>query len=117
MSSVPELQQDEDILLDLQQIAVKAICDMGVPGKAAEQIANRISSEIRASWGGQQIYIKKTDLAELSARNLKIYDEFNGSNHHQLAKKHGLAVPVIYRIIKAVQVQEREKRQHRLFKD
>ncbi|MDP2091783.1 MAG: Mor transcription activator family protein [Pseudohongiella sp.] len=115
--SDPEFQQDDDILIDLQQIASRVICDGGVPAANADEIASRISAEIRASWGGQQIYIKKTDLEQLSARNIDIYNEFNGSNHHQLAKKHGLAVPVIYRIIKTVQLQEREKRQHKLFKD
>jgi len=113
----PELNQDDDILTDLQQIAVKAACEHGLSADDAEAIACRISQDVRASWGGQQIYIKKVDLAELSARNLEIFREFNGSNHQQLAKKHGLAVPVIYRIIKIVQRQERDKRQHRLFKD
>lgn len=113
----PDIAQDDDILSDLQQIAIKAACEQGLPVDEAEAIACRISQDVRASWGGQQVYIKKIDLAELSARNIDIFNEFNGSNHQQLAKKHGLAVPVIYRIIKTVQQQEREKRQQKLFKD
>ena len=115
--SVPEIQQDDDILIDLHQIAARLICSDGVSAERADDLAGRIAQEIRSAWGGQQIYIKKTDLAELSARNLDIYTEFNGSNHHQLAKKYGLAVPVIYRIIKTVQQQERDKRQHKLFRE
>ncbi|WP_339859082.1 Mor transcription activator family protein [Pseudohongiella acticola] len=115
--SVPDIQQDDDILIDLHQIAARLICSDGVPAERADELAGRIAQEIRSAWGGQQIYIKKTDLAELSARNLDIYNAFNGANHHQLAKKHGLAVPVIYRIIKSVQQQERDKRQHKLFSE
>lgn len=105
--------QDDDILLDLQQIVLRTLAENGIP--AGSEMAGKIIEEVRSSWGGQQIYIKKTDQAQLTERNLEIYSEFNGSNHQWLAKKYNLAVPVIYRIVKVVQQAERDKRQHKLF--
>lgn len=108
---------DDDVLLDLQQIALRVLAEGGVDEQQAHDVACQIVADARESWGGQQVYFRKADAAQMSERNLEIYGKFNGANHFQLAKQYGLTVSVIYRIVKAMRVSEREKRQHKLFDD
>lgn len=51
------------------------------------------------TFGGSSINIKLSKNIALDYRNKQICLEFNGSNHKQLAKKYGLSVPSIYKII------------------
>lgn len=52
--------------------------------------------------GGSLIYIPKgvSDKVQANARNRLIIKEFNGFNHAYLAKKHGVSLQWIYRILK-----------------
>ena len=108
---------DDDVLQDLQQIALRVLAEGGVDEEQAHNIACQIVADARDSWGGQQVYFRKADPAQMSERNLEIYSKFNGNNHFNLAKEYGLTVSVIYRIVKAMRTAEREKRQPRLFED
>lgn len=64
-------------------------------------------------WGGQVIYIPKDMAGRIRSRDSKIYAEFSGENHAELARKYKLSFQHIHRIIK----KERERRsvkQHNL---
>ncbi|WP_234419688.1 Mor transcription activator family protein [Burkholderia oklahomensis] len=50
-----------------------------------------------------------------SQRDRRIFDEFRGDNHGELARKYGVSIQWIYKIIKAVGREEAAARQKQLF--
>ncbi len=77
--------------------------------RAACVQAEHLSDEI----GGQMWYIAKSSAAS-GERNQRIYAEFNGRNHQQLAKKYNLTQMRIYQIVAAMQDDEFARRQGKL---
>jgi Mor transcription activator family len=77
--------------------------------RAACVQAEHLSDEI----GGQMWYIAKSNAAS-GERNQRIYAEFNGRNHQQLAKKYNLTQMRIYQIVAAMQEDEFARRQGKL---
>ena len=59
-------------------------------------IANDISNQI----GGREVYINKRPRSEYARRNAEIRGEFNGRNHDELARRHGLSRRQVYRLLK-----------------
>jgi Mor family transcriptional regulator len=57
-------------------------------------------------WGGQNIYFPMGLSYKLSQRDQAIYNEFNGINHSELARKHHVSLQWIYKIVKTVQKEE-----------
>lgn len=107
-------RDDEDILKELQQIALQVLEEAGFNDEPAQGIALQLIDQVRGAWGGQQIYIRKCEPGALSKRDLEIYHKFNGRNHQQLAKQHDLTPAQVYRILRTVGQSERERRQRSL---
>jgi len=63
------------------------------------------------TWGGQQVYFPLGIREELSARDQQIYDEFNGTNQSDLARKYKVSVQWVYKIIERVRMADIAKRQ------
>ncbi len=59
--------------------------------------------------GGVFVYI------DLSARDMEIYNRYNGNNRDQLCKEYGLSVQRLYQIINAVRARELTRRQPDLY--
>lgn len=107
---IPELVIDlEDKLIEL------LLSQLSIDRPKAREIAYLAARHITDEWGGQLIYIPKNQLGKLSERDIKIWKEFNGSNHTHLAKKYGLTVQQIYKILREVGGRERAKSQQDLF--
>lgn len=70
----------------------------GLPEELGRIVADHLANE----WGGQSVYIPM----DRSRRNARIYERFDGTNIHALAKEYGVCVLTIYRIVK----QERARR-------
>ncbi|MFQ2325095.1 Mor transcription activator family protein [Aeromonas dhakensis] len=49
--------------------------------------------------GGRAYYIPTGDHLKAALRDHAIWDEFNGRNIDQLARKHGLSVPQTYAVV------------------
>lgn len=81
----------------------------------ALQIAKKVARFVTDNWGGQLIYIPKNHGGRLNERDLAVWRDFDGRNHNALAKKYGLTVQQIYRILKEVGARERAGRQQDLF--
>lgn len=74
-----------------------------------------VAMETGLNWGGLNIYMPKSQVLFSCEREKQIYNEFNGTNHAALAKKYGLSVQWIYKIVKRVQKEETAKRQLDMF--
>lgn len=71
----------------------------GVASDEAMQIAVECSEEVRANWGGGHIYVPKGVVEAFRGRNHEIWNEFDGSNYKELARKHDLTEMRIRQII------------------
>ena len=109
-------KQGKALLLDLRDHACRLLRELKtVDATAASQISNELMYQISQHWGGQSIYIIKDDSFQAEERDIQIYNEFNGHNHTELAKKYNLTEVYIYRIVKRMHEQERNRLQPSLF--
>lgn len=83
----------------------------------AKRLAASVSKAVVEDFGGEVIYIPKGILVPLSGRDWAIYQEFNGNNHKELARKYKVSVAWVYQILKRVHKQEVAKRQGDLFSE
>ena len=83
----------------------------GIDAESAKKIAHDICEQMCAEWGGQNIYFPYGLRMKLSERDHKIYSEFKGDNHAELARKHKTTLQSIYRIIAHVRSEEIARRQ------
>lgn len=109
-SQAPELLRD---MTDKIKLALSELCRLD-DDKAGE-IATLIVDRMAADWGGQNIYFPMGLVYKLSKRDRQIYDDFNGANHADLARRYSVTVTHIYRIIRAVREEEFRRRQGGLF--
>lgn len=104
-----------ELLADLaDQVGLK-LAESGVDvGKAAE-IGWAVAEHVREHWSGQSLYLSKGERYRLSVRDRKIFAAFNGRNHAELARQHGLTVMRIYQIVKIARAELIAKQQTTLF--
>ncbi len=88
----------------LAEVAVKVtemMIDRGEEERAALDFGLEVAEMIRSHWGGEQIYISRGSSFSVSARNQALIDEFNGTNHHELAIKYNIVPRHVYGILAA----------------
>lgn len=66
----------------------------------AESAGIETALRVAADFGGGWLYIPKMTTFQRKVRNRRIFREFDGANHHDLARRHRLSVPEIYRILR-----------------
>lgn len=66
---------------------------------------------------GEQLYFAKGQSYSLDVRDQEIYAEFNGRNHHQLARKYGVAPRHIYRLVRRARAVDTNQRIDDMFPD
>ncbi|MBK3440762.1 DNA-binding protein [Pseudomonas sp. FSL R10-0765] len=94
---------------DLLSEAVAPIAEviqqaLGVNAELAESTSVEITMLFAHLWGGQVIYVPKGVLIQASKMHQKIFDDWTGRNHHEVAKKYGVSVQYVYRIVKRMRL-------------
>lgn len=100
-SKVPELLTD---LAD--HVAITLTERTAIGQDAAEEIGYEIAGRMAQHWGGQNIYFPMGQSLRLSHRDEQICGEFNGSNHSELARKYGVSLQWIYKIVKTARLND-----------
>ncbi|MDL2313352.1 hypothetical protein LJC36_00050 [Desulfovibrio sp. OttesenSCG-928-C14] len=59
-------------------------------------LARHAADFLSLSWGGQQVYIPM----DSKRRASMMYEEFDGANHAELARKFGVCIQTVYKVIK-----------------
>ena len=109
-------RQGKALLQDLRDLACRLLKNLNtVDDEAAKQISNELMYQVSKHWGGQSVYIIKDDTFQAEERDIKIYKEFNGHNHTELSKKYNITEIYVYRIVKRMMEQERNRLQPSLF--
>ncbi len=104
-----------ELLLDLADKVADQLTRAGLDLDQATRIGSDIASSIAKDWGGQNIYVPLGLSIFLSKRDQEIYEEFNGSNHAVLARKHHVSEQWIYSIVKSAHKAEIARRQGDMF--
>ncbi|MFD1805575.1 Mor transcription activator family protein [Pasteurella oralis] len=109
-------QKAPEILNDLaRHIEVELLKKIDIEQDKAKQTGIEIAQAMAKNWGGEVIYIPRNLLFTLNERDRKIFNEFTGSNHRDLAKKYNVSMQWVYQIVKRVSKEEVAKRQIKLF--
>lgn len=106
--------QAPEFLADLLNFSKCVLIKHGMSNDDAEKVSREMSKLVCEEWGGQLIYFPYWLRMELSERDMKIYNEFNGHNHQELSRKHKMSLQTIYRIVNAVRDEEITRRQSQL---
>lgn len=107
--------QYPEILNDLVDHVAGLLVKRGIDRKQATEIAAEAAEFLRAHWGGQTVYVPKGTLFELSERDLKIWEKWNGHNVLQLCREFQITRQRLYQILAVVREREVSKRQKNLF--
>ncbi|MGR1252635.1 Mor transcription activator family protein [Aeromonas veronii] len=86
----------------LSELVDVLACELVRGGMAQEQAkaqARKLALVQAHYMGGRAYYIPTGDHLKAALRDRAIWDEFNGRNIDQLARKHGLSVPQTYAIV------------------
>lgn len=109
-------RQGKALLNDLRDLSSRLLQnDVQLDEDFANQVANELAFQVAQHWGGQSVYIIKDDTFLADERDIKIYNECNGVNHSELARKYKISLQYVYRIVKRVGDAERARRQPDLF--
>ncbi|MBS9777612.1 MAG: DNA-binding protein [Gammaproteobacteria bacterium] len=109
-------ESSPEILVDLAGVASRiAIESLDMDKDIAEEFGIDVAVSMAKNWAGQQLYIPSNLKFNLSMRDRQIWDEFNGFNQNQLAKKYGISVPWVYKIIKRTREAIHKESQPSLF--
>ena len=63
------------------------------------------------------VYFPMGMVWKVSQRDREIFREFNGRNHHELARKFGVSLQWVYSVVKRVRKEELDRMQGKLFAD
>lgn len=108
-------QQRHELLSDVADTVAAVLKDHCIDPQLAEQAGVALADRLAAHWGGQLINIPKDYKFKLAARDLLIYEEFNGHNHAELARKWNMTSRGIYKIIERARKRDMDHRQPKLF--
>jgi|APMI01.1.fsa_nt_gi Mor family transcriptional regulator len=113
----PANDRAPQLLAQLADTVASLLVENGIAEEKAVDIGVAVSDKIRNDWGGEPIYIPKGMAIDISRRDMQIWEQFNGTNHRELAHKHDVTVIHLYRIIKAVRAAMLKSRHGDLFDD
>ena len=105
-----------ELLVDLAEHCACALRETaGMDKDKADQVGREIAERMASHWGGQNIYFPMGMSYKLSQRDRQIFEDFTGANHSDLARKYGVSLQWIYKVVKTVRQEEIARRQGDMF--
>ncbi len=102
----------------LSELVDVLACELARGGMVPEQAkaqARKLALVQAHYMGGRAYYIPTGDHLKAALRDRAIWDEFNGRNIDQLARKHSLSVPQTYAVVAEQRELTRRRNQPDLF--
>jgi Mor family transcriptional regulator len=81
----------------------------------AAEIALAVAEHVRKNIGGVQTYVPRGIGYELSIRDREMFQKFDGTNYHELAREYNMTEMRARQIMNHIMRIERAKRQQSLF--
>jgi len=85
-----------EIICELESSLSRAAVD---PNRS-EQIVSSLEEFIRIRWGAHRPYVTRHKHRSIASRNEAVLREFNGRNHREVCRRHGISKRTLYRILK-----------------
>lgn len=105
-----------DLLNDLaEQVSAAVRESFDVSDEAANALGTDVAMRMVEQWGGQQLYMPKGIRIEASRLHQQIYEDWKGRNHRELARKYGISLQFVYRVIKVMRKADLNRRQGDMF--
>lgn len=99
-----------ETLLDMAAAVTDALIARGHQRTEAEAVAEVAVDAIRFTFGGTQVYIPMSRTTIKDAIHERMFSEFDGGNHHELAERYRVSLQHVYRVIKKQGELARAKR-------
>lgn len=104
-----------ELLRDMAGIVERQLLQGGVEAQLAAAIAMNVVEEVREHFGGQMLYMPKGELWQRRRVWQAMWADFNGRNHDELAKKFGMNVVGVYRVLAIMRAEHRKRVQGDMF--
>lgn len=105
-----------ELLLDLADRTARILQErIDIDQDLAAHVGSELARSIAESWGGQTIYVPQGLGMFVHERDEKIYREFNGTNHAELARKYKISMQWVYSIVKKMRAIKIKQMQPELF--
>jgi Mor family transcriptional regulator len=102
-------------LSELMDVLACELARGGMAPELARAQARKLALVQAHYMGGRAYYIPTGDHLKAALRDRAIWDEFNGRNIDQLARKHGLSVPQTYAVVAEQRQLMKRRMQRELF--
>jgi Mor family transcriptional regulator len=87
-------------LMEMIDFVSHAFVSKGKPKAVADAEAEVAVVAIYKEFRGSTVYIPLLTATEKALLHMRIFDEYDGKNVNEIAKRHGMSVQNVYRIIK-----------------
>jgi len=113
---VPVKGKSPEFLFDLAEHLTDRLTRQGkLSSDQSADLAWESAEYMATHWGGINIYFPKGTRIHQSRRARKVWQEFNGKNHEDLARKYKFSTQWIYHLVKKMQEEENKLHQGSLF--
>ncbi len=113
--TVPARALGGEMLRYLADVVASQVQESGISPEQAAAIGETTAEQVRDKFGGQVLYVSKGSSLKARQRWGRIWAEFNGTNHAELASKYGMGVQGIYRVLAIMRAEFRRTSQPDLF--
>lgn len=96
----PSLEKWHITLMEMTEAISCAFVSHGRPAPSANSDAEVAVRAIYERFRGSQLYIPISTRTERAFLHARIFQEFDGTNFNELARRHNMSVQAIYRITK-----------------
>ena len=113
----PPITQDPDypaLIRELAEILMQQLRQADIDPAAAAAASEAAAEYVREHFGGQPLYWAKGETMRQRRVRERMWAEFNGRNHSDLARKYGICLQQVYRRLKISQAEELARRQGQL---
>ena len=97
-------------IADLYKAIKQSITDMDRDELDLDEMSQQICINICAEFGGRQFYLPKGTEALNAMRDARMWEEFDGNNHLELARKYKISGTRVYQILAKQRKLNEEKR-------
>lgn len=108
-------QQRDSFLNSLERHASDVLADFKVPQERAEVAVAQIISLISKDFAGSHIYIPTNYTHQSMEKAMAMYNDINGRNFGDVARKYGCSERTVYRIYKRMRALIISKNQTDMF--
>jgi len=91
-----------ELLEELQAVIARQLEEMGTAPDAASVIGSSAVDYLSTYWAGQVVTFPKDAQYKLTLKELEIYDQFDGRNKDELARRYGMTPRGMGKLLKRI---------------